>query len=149
MGKSQWIQWRGMDEFREQMDRMLDAARQEPACFGAANSGYVWVPLADITETAQALVARIELPGVALEQVLVELADGALVVRGERPPEREEADTAYHLMERAHGAFARRFPLPEDADAEGISAVLHEGLLTVTVPKRRVAVPARRTLIPD
>lgn len=152
MGKSQWIQWRGMDEFREQMDRMLDAARQGPTPSGVSNAGYVWMPLADIIETAQALVVRIELPGVAPEQMLVEVADGALVVRGERPPDsvtREDADTAYHLMERAHGAFARRFPLPEDADGEGISAVLREGLLTVTVPKRRPAIPVRRSLILD
>jgi len=152
MGKGHWIQWRGMDEFREQMDRMLDAARQSPALSGLPCSGYVWMPLADITETAQALVVRIELPGVAPDQVLVEIADGALVVRGERLPDsvgREDADTAYHLMERAHGAFARRFALPEDADGEGISAVLREGLLTVTVPKRSPALPARRTLIPE
>jgi len=152
MGKSQWIQWRGMDEFREQMDRVLDAARQGSAPSGTPCAGYVWVPLADIIETAQALLVRIELPGVAPEQLLVEVADGALVVRGERPSDScsgEDADTAYHLMERAHGAFARRFSLPEDTDGEGISAVLREGLLTVTVPKRRPAVPARRTLVLD
>jgi HSP20 family protein len=147
MGKSQWIQWRGVDEFREQMDRLLDAARQGMTQPGACGGGYVWVPLADVTETPQAFVARIELPGVAPGQVLVEVADGALVVRGERPSDCEDADTAYHLMERAHGAFARRFPLPEDADGEGIRAVLREGLLTVTVPKRSPAAPARRTLI--
>jgi HSP20 family protein len=147
MGKSQWIQWRGMDELREQMDRMLDAARQEPSPAGLPSSGYLWMPLADVTETSQALVARIELPGVAPEQVLVEVAEGALVVRGERPADREEADTTYYLMERAHGAFARRFPLPADADGENIRAVLREGLLTVTVPKRCAAIPVRRTLI--
>ncbi len=152
MGKSQWVQWCGADEFREQMDRLLDAARQGMAPSGACGAGYVWVPLADVLETAQALVARIELPGVAPEQVLVEVADGALVVRGERPPDsvtREDADTAYHLMERAHGAFARRFPLPDDADGEGISAVLREGLLTITVPRRSPAKPTRRTLSLD
>jgi HSP20 family protein len=152
MGKSQWIQWRGMDELREQMDRMLDATRQSSAPSGIPCAGYVWVPLADITETVQALVVRIELPGVAPEQVLVEVADGALVVRGERPSDpcsNEDADTAYHLMERAHGAFARRFPLPEDTNGEGITAVLREGLLTVTVPKRQPAIPARRTLTLD
>ena len=158
MGKSQWFQWRGMDEFREQMDRMLDTTGQGPTLSVGGGTGYVWMPLADITETAAALVLRIELPGVAPEQVLVEVADGALVVRGERPPDADfpaesgvgdVADTVYHLMERAHGAFARRFPLPEDAHGEGITAVLRAGLLTVTVPKRRPAAPARRVLLLD
>lgn len=152
MGKSQWVQWRGMDEFREQLDRMLDASRHGPKLSGVSGEscpGYVWMPLADITETDNALVVRIDLPGVEQEGLLVEVADGALVVRGERPTDSEDADTVFHLMERAHGAFARRFPLPEDADGEGISAVLRAGLLTVTVPKGRSAVPVRRTLIPE
>ena len=156
MGKSQWFQWRGMDEFREQMDRMLDGAGQGPSLSTGGSPGYVWMPLADITETTVALMLRIELPGVAPEQVLVEVADGALVVRGERPPDPDsgpgsgdDADTVYHLMERAHGTFARRFPLPENAHGEGISAVLREGLLTVTVPKRRLTIPARRILLLD
>jgi HSP20 family protein len=146
MGKSQWVQWQGMDEFREQMERMLDAARQGISPSTAPGAGYVWMPLADVLETAAGLVARIELPGVPPELVVVEIADGALVVRGERPTDREDAETAYHLLERAHGTFARRFPLPEDADGEKISATLREGLLTVTVPRRSPALPVRRTL---
>jgi len=146
MGKGEWNPWRGLDEFREQMDRMVDAARQGQRPVGVPASGYVWMPLADIVETAQALVVRVELPGIAPEQVLVEIADGALVVRGERPADCDEAETAYHLLERAHGPFARRFPLPEDTDGAGISAVLREGLLTVTVPRRSAKSPLKRTL---
>lgn len=146
MGKGDWNQWRGMDEFREQMDRMLDAAQHGPTAAGAPGAGYVWMPLADVVETDQALVVRIELPGIAQEQVVVEIADGALVVRGERPADCTDADTVYHLLERAHGAFARRFPLPEDTDGEAIKAVLREGLLTVTVPRRRASRPLRRTV---
>lgn len=146
MGKGEWNPWRGLDEFREQMDRMVDAARQGQRPVGVPGSGYVWMPLADIVETAQALVVRVELPGIAPEQVLVEIADGALVVRGERPADCDETETAYHLLERAHGAFARRFPLPEDTDDAGISAVLREGLLTVTVPRRSAMSPLKRTL---
>jgi HSP20 family protein len=146
MGKGEWNQWRGMDEFREQMDRMLDAAQHGPASTGAPGVGYVWMPLADIVETDQALVVRIELPGISSEQVVVEIADGALVVRGERPADCDDADTVYHLLERAHGAFARRFPLPEDTDGEAIKAVLREGLLTVTVSRRRASRPLRRTV---
>jgi len=146
MGKSQWVQWCEVDEIREQMDRLLDVARQGLSVSVASGPGFVWMPLADVVETPQALVVRIELPGVTSGQVLVEVADGALLVRGERPADCEEGETAYHLLERAHGSFARRFPLPEDADGCGISAVLREGLLTITVPKRCPAVPVRRTL---
>jgi HSP20 family protein len=132
-----------MDEFREQVERFLDES-----CGGARNvapSGYVWAPLADLMETPQAIIAQVELPGVPAELVVVEVLDGELVVRGERPCERgqepvcqeEAGDPIYHIMERAHGTFARRFPLPPGIDAGAVSARLEGGLLTITVPKGR------------
>jgi len=142
MGKSQWDAWRFRGEFREQMERFLEEAGQ-----GQPGGAYLWTPLADVLETAQALVVLVELPGVAAGQVLVEIVDGDLVVRGERPFSREDPEPAYHVVERAHGAFARRFPLPAGVDGAGVSATLRDGLLTVTVPKRAPRTPARYSLV--
>jgi len=122
-----------MDEFREQMDRFFDEARNAQNQGGSL--GYAWAPLADMLETPLAIIAQVELPGVPPELVVVEVVSGDLVVRGERPCERGEPEPAYLLMERGHGTFARRFPLPPGVDSAAISATLSEGLLTVTVPK--------------
>ncbi|KAG2447560.1 hypothetical protein HYH02_007484 [Chlamydomonas schloesseri] len=40
--------------------------------------------------------------------------------------------------------FSRSFALPEDAEAEGVSASLDKGVLTVTVPRRAVEKPKPR-----
>lgn len=144
MGKSQWDAWRFRGEFREQVERFLEEAGQGQISCGGA---YVWTPLADVLETAQALVVLVELPGVTAGQVVVEIVDGDLVVRGERPFACEDPEPAYHVVERAHGAFARRFPLPPGVDGAGVSASLNEGLLTVTVPKRAQKNPARYSLV--
>ncbi len=146
MGKSQWDRWRGVGEFRERMDRLLEEAMRDMVSEMPSGPGFVWVPLADVFETATALVARVELPGVSSESLVVEAADGELVVRGERPLDAEAQDSAYHLMERSHGPFARRFPLPQDADPSAITAVLAEGVLTVTVPKRPRPRPGARRI---
>jgi HSP20 family protein len=147
MGKSQWDPWRIRGEFRDQVERFLEDSSQGYAQGGG--TGYVWTPLADVLETAQALIVLVELPGVAAEQVVVELAEGDLVVRGERTFALEEPDSAYHIVERARGAFARRFALPPGVDGEAVSAVLREGLLTITVPKRAVRSPLRYVLTPE
>lgn len=136
MGKSQWDRWRGMDEFRERMDKMLEEAMRDMLGSSAGAAGFVWVPLADVFETPEALIARVELPGVAAENLVVEAADGELVIRGERGQDTQIQEAAFHLMERSHGPFARRFPLPREADGAAISAVLKDGVLTITVPKR-------------
>jgi Molecular chaperone (small heat shock protein) len=145
MGNGKWDPWRSMDEFRQQMERLFDEARNMQS--QAAACGYVWAPLADVMETPQAIIAQVELPGVPPEQVVVEIVDGDLVVRGERPFDRDEPEPAYILMERAHGTFARRFPLPSGVDGSAVTATLTEGVLTVLVPKRAAAMPARFSLL--
>jgi len=142
MGK--WDSWRNMDAFRQQVERLFDEARSMQTQTGVG--GYVWAPSADVLETPQAIIAQVELPGVRPEQVVVEIADGDLVVRGERPFDRDEPEPAYILMERAHGTFARRFSLPPGVDGGCATATLAEGVLTVTVPKRGPKTPARFSL---
>lgn len=148
MGKGKWDPWRGMDDFQHQVERMLDEGRAEMCRQHAA--GYVWTPLADVFETPEALVIQVELPGVSAQRVLVEILDGDLVVRGERPcprsPGQVDAEPEYHLMERAHGFFARRFPLPPGVDGQAVTACLNDGLLVVTVPKAVATSPASFSL---
>jgi len=144
MGVGRWNPWGDMDELRQQVERLFDEARSAQS--RAAACGYVWSPQADVIETPLAIIAQVELPGIRPEQVVVEIVDGDLVVRGERPCEREDRDPGFIIMERAHGTFARRFALPAGVDGEAVEAVLADGLLTVTVPKRVASTPTRFTL---
>lgn len=144
MAKVKWSPWSNLDEFRQQVERL---AGQGACSFGSAASGYVWSPLADLLETPAAFIAQVELPGVNADQVVVEILDGDLVVRGERPCQREEPEPAYHVMERAHGTFARRFPLPPGIDGQAIRASLSDGLLSVIIPKPTAKAPQRFSLI--
>ena len=71
-------------------------------------AGYVWSPRADVLDTPQAIIAQVELPGIRPEQVVVEIVDGDLVVRGERNYECGEIeDPTYIIMERAHAKHRR------------------------------------------
>lgn len=137
MGKGKWKPWSGMDDFRDQVERMLEEGRAEVCRQSAA--GYVWTPLADVFETLRAILIQVELPGVPAQRVIVEIVDGDLVVRGDRPcprcPEQGEPEPVHHLIERAHGCFARRFVLPPGVDGQAVTACLAEGVLTITVPK--------------
>lgn len=147
MGKGRRVSWSNLDVFRRQMEHLLD---EGGSCSPGEYAGYVWTPQADLLESGQELLALVELPGVRPEQVVVEIVDGDLVVRGERaselPQACEDADTVYHLLERSHGGFARRFSLPPGVDGEAVSATLSNGLLTVRIPKLTSRAPARFTL---
>jgi HSP20 family protein len=46
-----------------------------------------------------------------------------------------------HLRERQGYAFTRKFPLPARVEADAVAATLKDGVLTVTLPKAKEALP--------
>ncbi|MGB9601732.1 MAG: Hsp20/alpha crystallin family protein, partial [Limisphaerales bacterium] len=82
-----------------------------------------------------------ELPEVKKDDVKVTVENGVLTISGERKFEKEEKGVRYHRIERSYGYFARSFSLPEDADAEKVSAEFKDGVLKVHVAKSEKARP--------
>lgn len=102
-----------------------------------------WVPPMDLAETTDHYLLRADLPGLAQDDVTIEVEDRVLTVSGERKVEPASEDLRYVRVERAAGAFRRTVTLPEGTDAEGITATFEHGVLTVQIPKPQAAKPRR------
>ena len=100
-----------------------------------------WTPAMDLCETAEAYILTAELPGVARDQVRIEIRDGKLTLQGRR--EARVSCEQYHQVERGHGEFCRSVVLPLAVDAAHIAAEMRDGILTITVPKATSAGPRR------
>jgi HSP20 family protein len=100
-----------------------------------------WAPAVDLCETSTAFIITAELPGLTRDQVRISVHDGRLTLQGRR--DARIACEHYHQVERGHGEFARTFALPASVDADHITADLHDGVLTVTVPKSTEPGPRR------
>ena len=101
----------------------------------------------DWKETPEAHVFKADLPGLQKEEVKVELEEGSVLkISGERKREKEEKNDTWHRVERSSGSFLRRFRLPENAKIDGVSAVMDNGVLTVTVPKVEVKKPEVKSI---
>lgn len=96
-----------------------------------------FAPSSEAAATEAAYEIAMELPGVADADINVEVEDGRLTVTGEKRAERTEEGKSYYFSERSYGKFRRAFRLPEDADGDGITATHLDGVLTVSVPKRK------------
>lgn len=101
-------------------------------------------PPVDIHEDAAAFTVDVEVPGVAPEDVHVDVEKGILTVRGERKLAREEEKDGYRRVERYFGSFSRSFSLPENVDPDGIAATASHGVLSIRLPKR--AAPGARRI---
>ena len=93
-----------------------------------------WMPDMDVFDKNGAMMVRVDLPGVAKDNVEVAVEGDMLVVRGQRREEREIKEEAYRCVERASGDFYRAVSLPEGARTEAIEAAYRDGVLEVTIP---------------
>jgi HSP20 family protein len=102
-----------------------------------------WVPRVDIREETERFVILADLPGVDPQQVEVLMDKGILSIKGERKNETAEQTSRFSRIERRYGSFHRRFALPDTADADGITAKGHNGVLEIAIPKKPESTPRR------
>ena len=122
--------------FEDEVNRVLGVP------FGTLGGGLApsaTVPAADIREDANALSVALEIPGVRPEDVRVSFHEGVLTISGERKAPGDAS--GYHLRERPTGRFERSFGIRVAVDANAVTGVCKDGVLTVTLPKTPEARP--------
>jgi HSP20 family protein len=98
-----------------------------------------WPPV-NVFDTKEAFVYTAEVPGLADADVSVYVEEESLVIRGERKSP-VPAGYEVRLREREPVAFTRKLPFPGRVEADSVTAVLKDGILTVTLPKAKETVP--------
>ena len=110
----------------------------------------VFAPRVDIVEVEDNMRLYVDLPGVHAEDVDVRFENRELQIRGKVMP--AAAKPHYLLQEYGVADYYRAFAVTDDIDAEKIRAELHDGVLTVHLPKaaallqRRITVNAGESL---
>lgn len=94
-----------------------------------------FVPSIDISETEDQFQITAQLPGMSKDDIDISLENGRLAISGERSFENEEKGKKYHRVESKYGSFERSFQLPDNVDAESISATYENGLLNISIDK--------------
>ena len=112
-------------ELRTRFDRMFDQ-------FGGQER--VWMPAVDVLRDDGNFVIHVELPGIELEEVRIEVEDDILTVSGEHEEREDEKDKHYVRRERRYGSFSRSMALPSGVGARKIKAKTHDGVVEETIP---------------
>jgi HSP20 family protein len=106
-----------------------------------------WAPVAsggsgptDVEDTGAAYEIRVDLPGVAREEIQVDVQGRELHLKAEhRTESTEKKDRKFLRQERAFQSYERSFELPEPLDSDRVTAKFENGVLLVTVPKAHPA----------
>lgn len=102
--------------------------------------GVVFTPEVDIFENEQHINLLADMPGVAPDDVKIDLNDGVLSISAEVQPF-EGKDESDVLIEFEIGRYYRQFTLSEVVDQSKIEAKLEDGVLRLTLPKAEKAIP--------
>jgi HSP20 family protein len=132
-----------LQSFQDEMNRMFNQFFRGSTSEEGSWGHYTWTPPVDIYETDDALVFTADLPGVAKDEVSIEVQNNTLILRGERKHDAAVKEEHYHRVERAYGSFQRSFVLPTLVDQEHVQATYHDGVLELRLPKSEAAKPKR------
>ena len=97
----------------------------------------VVTPRVDVRETPDAYILDMDLPGFTEKDVEINLKDRVLSISSKLEEKQEEKKEGEWLIkERRSSCFSRRFTLPQDIDAEKVTAEFKHGVLSVDIPRK-------------
>lgn len=138
-GLEPWVGARELGDIQSEVNRLFDTF------FGRSVQGpsveRSWAPAADMYETKDELVIKVDLPGVSEKDVQVSITGDLLSLKGQRSDSESVKSEQYFRAERWTGRVERVFQLPIPVQADHVRASYREGVLTVTLPKVEAVKP--------
>jgi HSP20 family molecular chaperone IbpA len=107
--------------------------------------GIVFRPDVDIFDNERQIPLRADMPGVAPNEINIDLNDNVLSISGE-VQSFEGKDETDVLVEFEIGRYFRQFTLSEVIDQSRIEAKLDDGVLRMILPKAEKAMPRQITV---
>ena len=120
------------DFFKSFWDAMDGARTRLPATFQART-----YPAMNVSESENHYLVSLELPGLDVKDINIELMGNQLQISGERKWEEDKKGKEFHRVESQYGSFTRSLTLPENTrmNRESIEATFQKGILEIKIPK--------------
>ncbi|HSW99437.1 MAG TPA: Hsp20/alpha crystallin family protein [Patescibacteria group bacterium] len=105
-------------------------------------------PAMDIyTDDDKSLVAEIQAPGFAKDEIQVNVHDSVLEIKGEKQEKSEDnKGKRSYMVRESHESFYRSIQLPRVADGDHVEAHFDNGVLKVVVPFKELPKPKQVTI---
>jgi HSP20 family protein len=95
------------------------------------------VPRFDMKEQEGKYIITMEIPGSLSNAIKAKIKDGKLLVNAKVEEEKDDNTTSYYRRERHASIYKNEVTLPTDADAGSLKEEYKNGLLVVTINKKK------------
>ena len=131
-----WDPFEEMKKFRKEIEKTFEEFYKKPV-FKAIKRPLMREPLTDVIETETSVVAKVELPGVDKKDIDLKITENMLGIKAEKKHEAEVKRKGFFRQERSYAGFQRAFTLPAKVIPEKAKAEFKDGVLTITIPKKK------------
>ena len=130
-----WEFTKGVDSLRREMNHMFE---QFIPTVDRDLGELGFVPPAEMEETEDAILLILEVPGMEVEDINLEVTEDTVTVRGERKQATTTGEEGHTHTELRYGKFERVISLPTHLKSDKVKAEYKHGMLNLTLPKSEV-----------
>jgi len=98
-------------------------------------SGQLWYPAADVFQTPDGWVVKVELAGVSAEEIVIDIQGNNLYIAGCRKDRSCVSGVSYQQMEITYSNFEKTLRFPSPIEGAKIEHVFEDGLLIIHLKK--------------
>ena len=125
--------WSEMNALQSQLNQLFDEGVLTTSERNLKEA--IFAPSAELSETDEVVMLKLELPGVKPEDVDIQATKEAVYITGERKKGTKSEENGVPRSEFRYGKFSRSIGLPALIDNTNITAEYQEGILNLTLPK--------------
>ncbi|HEX5963678.1 MAG TPA: Hsp20/alpha crystallin family protein [Gemmatimonadales bacterium] len=137
--------WELVRRMSEEMNQLFDSlggtgagpAGMVPDRRQRSGTAPLLVPRTEVIRQPDALLVRVDLPGLAADEIDVNVEDGLLTISATRKQEDVREEGGFIRSELTYGTFFRTIQLPDGADEDNIEAIVRNGVLEIRIPIQR------------
>lgn len=100
-------------------------------------SGQIWYPAADVYNTPEGWVVKVELAGVSVEDIEIEVQGNVLYIAGSRRDKSCAFGGSYHQMEISYSSFEKTLTFPASIEGVALDHIFENGLLIIRLRREK------------
>lgn len=100
-------------------------------------SGSLWYPAADVYNTSEGWVVKVELAGVSAEDIEIDIQGNTLNIAGCRKDRSCVSGISYQQMEITYSSFEKTLRFPSPIDGVKLDHMFENGLLIIHLRKAK------------
>ncbi len=129
-----------LQKMQQEMDKIFEEFHKKMMSedvFSKFNSTFPTTPAIDLKDEGDVYRLKADIPGSDKNEIKITTKDGVLKIEAKKEKVEKEKKEDFIKKERIIGSYMRMITLPDDADSDKLKSDYKDGVLTITIPKKK------------